>query len=108
MTNRCETISQLKSVIEYIIWNYSENVTDIEDKAPVVIVKDCIIAHEVTVFYIGEIKKGNGETDPAISTDDRPLFTSIQFTVLDNISFSRLTEFVEDACEKISNVKLDV
>lgn len=108
MTNRCQTISQLKSVIEYIIWNYSENVTNIDDKEPVVIVQDLSNIFIVQILYICEIRKGDSEIDPTISIEDEPRFTKLEFNLLKGESFRQLTKYVEDICEEIANIKIDV
>jgi len=108
MKNSIITISELKSVIEYIIWNYDENVNSIEDKQPNVFIKDLGNVYEVKILFIGEIKRGDGEQDPTISIDDEPIFTNTEFSVLKNEIYQKITKYVEDACNEIANVKIDV
>ena len=107
MKKNIATISELKAVIEYIIWSHNENLDSIEDKQPNVFIKDLGNVYEVKILFIGEIKRGDSEQDPTISIDDEPVFTNTEFSVLKDESFRNITKYVEDACREIANVKID-
>jgi len=107
MKNNIETAKELKSVIDYILWNYNENVGNIADKLPTVIVQDLSNVWMVRINYIGEIRKGNTEIDPILQTDDEPVMTDWEFHLLKKESFRQLTKYVEDICEEINKIELE-
>lgn len=107
MKNNIETPKELKAVIDYILWNYNENVGSIADKQPEVIVQDLSNVWMVRIKYIGEIKKAERFADPTLGGDDEPVMTDSEFHLMKKESFRQLTKYVEDICEAINKIELE-
>ncbi len=107
MKNNVETAQQLKMVIEYILWNYNENVETISDKDMEVIVQDLSNVWMVRIKYIGDVKRGERFVDPSLDGEDTFIYTDSEFSLLKKESYRQLTKYVEDICNEIAKIKLE-
>lgn len=103
---KIKTADTLKTLIEYILWNYDAHATQIADKSPTVTVQDLSNTWIVKIAYTAEVKKGNGEMDETMVGDEYVPTESV-FTLLKTEGFRQLTKYVEEICDEIAKIELE-
>lgn len=108
MNKIINTTTELKSIVDYIIWNYDENVDKIADKCPEAIVEETNNTYIVTITYVAGIEKGRVKSsDPQINDEDEQVIDQAKFTLLKTEKFRQLTKYVEDICAEIAKIEIE-
>lgn len=98
-----KTAGELKAVIDYILFDYDLNVSNIADKKPEVIIQEMSNVFCVKIQHTGEIIPAhNSSLDPATHKEDVLETITSEFTLLKTEGFFALQKYVHDICDEMS------
>src|ERR1700738_3539945 len=93
----------LKAIIEYILWDYDCNVSPVNDKEPIITVKELSNVFCVKISYKGDlIIVNNSSSDPTTHKKDEIEVRTAEFNLLKNQGFLVLQKYVHDICDEMS------